>query len=251
VNIRYSNDHDGKHAWINRKPLLQKFLNENQLDFFGTQEGRETQIKELAEKLNFKIIESHRNWISERMYPTLFYSTSKYVAIESDDFWLSLTPQIAGSSSFNSSFPRLATWARLRCISTNEIYMVINTHLDHVCSKTRIEQSKVLVSEIQKCIQINDKIILLGDFNDSPKSDVYNYICEKLMLIDHWVLKKIPEVTSHHSFNGPGTAGSRIDWILCSNNFDCINIYLEQNSSNGIYLSDHFPLVATLIPNCK
>ncbi|MBL7663878.1 MAG: hypothetical protein JNM93_02005, partial [Bacteriovoracaceae bacterium] len=42
-NIRYSNPDDGKHHWDYRKHFLSSLMNKYQLDFLGTQEGRQQQ----------------------------------------------------------------------------------------------------------------------------------------------------------------------------------------------------------------
>jgi endonuclease/exonuclease/phosphatase family metal-dependent hydrolase len=249
ANIRYENNEDGIHSWSNRKALLAHFFNSQNLDILGTQEGRENQIRSIENEINLKIAAHHRNWIEERMYPTLFYNEHKLNLIDSGDFWLSETPLIAGSSSFNSAFPRLATWIKVQNKKNLKCYLVINVHLDHVLPETRIEQAKVMSLMIKKINSENYHSILFGDFNDSPNGQVYQILCEELKLIDLWKENNLNEETSYHAFNGPTHPGSRIDWMLGSNELKCNHIYLDKTCIDGIYLSDHFPLVATLIPN--
>ncbi len=62
-NIRYENAHDGIHAWTNRLPLLQTIFSEFGPDILATQEGKEKQIKTLADILPLKLVEGHREWI--------------------------------------------------------------------------------------------------------------------------------------------------------------------------------------------
>lgn len=249
INIRFENPNDGIHNWEARKPLISNYIQFEAFDLVGSQEGREGQINSLSTEISLTMATSHRDWISERMYPTLFYNLSKFQLIESGDFWLSKTPLIPGSTDFKSSFPRLATWAKLKLIETDEVYFYLNTHLDHVLEETRIEQVKVISSMIKNINSDNFPIIIIGDFNDKPGGEIHNYLKKELSLIDHWEIKGISEETSHHAFNGTNQEGVRIDWLLCSTTFNCESIFLEKKEVNGIYLSDHFPLVATLIPN--
>jgi endonuclease/exonuclease/phosphatase family metal-dependent hydrolase len=247
-NIRYENAHDGDHAWINRLPLLQTIFTEFHPDILATQEGREEQIRSLAKILPMKLITEHRQWISDRMYPCLYINEEQIKVKVSGDIWLSETPQISGSISFKSMFPRLCTWMRITHLINNQDYIVVNTHLDHVLEETRLEQIKVLIREIQNLNTDNLPLILMGDFNDSPDSILRKIIIEKFNLKDPWIEKLNPEETSHHAFLGEKASGIRIDWILVPQAFAIQEIRLEKKSFNNIFPSDHYPLMATLIP---
>lgn len=247
-NIRYENAHDGNHAWVNRLPLLQNIFTEFHPDIIATQEGREKQIKSLAELIPLKLVDEHREWIADRMYPCLYVNEEQIKVNSSGDIWLSETPHISGSVSFKSTFPRLCTWMHINHLVNNQDYLIINTHLDHVLEETRIEQIKVLITEVQKLNKLNLPIILMGDFNDSPESQVRKKILEKLDLKDPWIEEANPEETTHHAFLGDQAEGVRIDWILVPQAFAVEEIKLDKRSFDNIYPSDHYPLLATLIP---
>ena len=247
-NIRFQNDHDGLHSWENRKPLLQNIINQFLPDVLATQEGRELQIKSLAENLNLKLIEDHRKWINDRMYPCLFVNSDQIKVLKSGDIWLSKTPDISGSVSFQSTFPRLCTWMMATHLPSLEDYLFINTHLDHILPSTRISQIEVLINEIKKINLNNLPIILMGDFNESPNGEVRKKIINEFQLKDPWIERSLPEESTHHGFLGSSLSGERIDWILIPQSFSIENISLEKNSSNGIYPTDHFPVLATVIP---
>lgn len=67
MNIRYENNHDGKHSWSNRRHLLANFINQKNFDFIGTQEGRKNQLLDLESLIELKMIVEHRSWLEERM----------------------------------------------------------------------------------------------------------------------------------------------------------------------------------------
>lgn len=247
-NIRYENNLDGIHSWVNRLPLLQNIFMEFKPDILATQEGKEIQIKSLASAISMKLITDHRQWITERMYPSLYVNEQQIQVSESGDIWLSKTPSINGSVSFKSAFPRLCTWMRITHLITSHKYFVVNTHLDHVLKETRLEQIKVLIREVQILNKENLPLILMGDFNDSPDSEVRKIILKKLNLLDPWTELSYPEEGSHHSFLGDKTKGERIDWILIPKDLSASEIRLEKKSFNNIYPSDHYPLLATLMP---
>ncbi|MDO9183203.1 MAG: endonuclease/exonuclease/phosphatase family protein [Bacteriovorax sp.] len=247
-NIRYENENDGVHSWENRSPLLQKIITEFHPDILATQEGREKQIKSLAYLIPLKLIESHREWIEERMYPCLYVNEEQIKVKRSGDIWLSETPLTPGSFSFKSTFPRLCTWMEVTHLVNNLDYFIVNTHLDHVLEETRLEQINVLIREIDKLNQQKLPLILMGDFNDSPASAVYQSILNALDLKDPWIESGFVEETSHHGFLENADQGDRIDWILIPQAFAVEDIYLEKKSFNGVFPSDHYPLLATVIP---
>ncbi|MBC7539300.1 MAG: endonuclease/exonuclease/phosphatase family protein [Bacteriovorax sp.] len=250
-NIRYENVHDGIHSWENRRPILQKIITDFHPDILATQEGREKQIKSLCQLLPLKLVESHRQWIEDRMYPCLYINEEQIKVKSSGDIWLSETPLTPGSFSFKSTFPRLCIWMQVTHLVNNQDYFVVNTHLDHVLEETRLEQIKVLIREVENLNKENLPIILMGDFNDSPLSKVREFILNSLDLKDPWLEVGFPEETSHHGFKedkDKQVIGDRIDWILVPQAFAVEEIYLEKKSFNGIFPSDHYPLLATVIP---
>ena len=249
-NIRFANSSDGTHDWSVRLPLLVEIYENYGADILGTQEGRQGQINELAEKLpSLKLTTSHRHWIDVRMYPCLYFNEQTILVHKSGDIWLSNTPDVAGSSSFKSAFPRLCTWAEITIKDSGLKLMVINTHLDHILSETREKQIQVLISEIKKINKL--PIIIMGDFNESPMTAINENLLHAFDLKDPWIEKNYPEEASHHAFLGEKSPkGDRIDWILIPKNFLCSDLKLEKKSfENGIYPSDHYPLLATVIPS--
>lgn len=248
ANIRFANPADGLNDWEFRRPHLLAVINELGPAILGTQEGREAQIRHLAEGLEgLSLIDGHREWISERMYPCLFIDQKIFHIHNSGDIWLSDTPAIPASKSFESFFPRLCVWAEVEIKSSGMKLVIINTHLDHVRQETRIMQARVLASEVAK-LSPHPKI-LMGDFNEAPSTLLKTELMSALDLKDPWDEKKLAEETSHHSFKGEGAPGDRIDWILVPTRFEVEEIRLEKRSFNGTYPSDHFPLFATVIPN--
>lgn len=247
ANIRFENPADAENNWPHRKAFLAELINSKNPMILGTQEGREPQLRDLDNLLpKLTMIDSHRNWIEERMYPCLFVNSKAIEVIDSGDIWLSETPEIAGSKSFSSAFPRLCVWAGLKVKNTKREFLAINCHLDHVKEETRIEQVKVLAAEIKK-INTDDKpVVLMGDFNTSPDGIVRSHLISDLSLLDPWQLAQKRERTSFHKFDGQSPDGNetRIDWILFSEHFKEFEIEMLDQHSNGQYPSDHFFIYA-------
>lgn len=246
-NIRFTNPNDGENNWPHRKEFVRELILENRADIIGTQEGREPQLRELEELLQqHTLIDQHREWIEERMYPCLFIKKELFEIITSGDIWLSETPYQAGSRSFDSAFPRLCTYAHLRDKKNNKELLVVNCHLDHVKEETRVGQIQVLIQEVEK-LNIKAPLLLMGDFNSSPISTVREIlISKKKTLKDPWLIFGHPEETSFHKFDGldPDGSKTRIDWILSESPVEFHSIELIKENRNGRYPSDHFFVAA-------
>lgn len=243
-NLRYDNPADGNHSWSNRKSAIKNVMSEIQADLVGTQEGKEEQLNDFQTLIpNIPMIMGHREWIKERMYPSLFFSFKKLSVIDSGDIWLSLTPDIPGSTSFNSIYPRVCTWAKFSLKTNFRPIFMANLHLDHVNSETRIKQTEVFISEINKIFYEKFPMIIVGDFNEGPNDLVYNLLMNAFPnLYDPWIEGRKVEMSSHHHFDGNISNGKRIDWILLDKRFKCDSIEAITKSYSEIYPSDHFPI---------
>lgn len=247
-NIRFDNPADGDNSWSHRRLHLTQLLLSHSPDVIATQEGRFEQLKDFESLLqDFTIIDQHRSWMKERMYPSFFLRKTIFEVLDSGDIWLSDTPQIAGSKSFESAFPRLVTWTLVQYNYTLQKIFMVNTHLDHVKRETRIHQVKVLAEEIKKKWDGQCHLIIFGDFNDDPNSPVRQVLTDHFPnLVDSWKIFNNEEETSHHAFSGECQNGSRIDWILVDNKMKTEACLMDKSKSEGRYPSDHFPIVCNL-----
>lgn len=248
VNIRFNNPHDGVNAWPHRRAYLAETLLKHNPHVIATQEGRLDQLKELETELkDFELMAPHRCWINERMYPSFFVKKNTFSIVSSFDKWLSETPDIAGSKSFESTFPRLMTGLILKPLAAKTEFFLINTHFDHIKSSTRIEQAKVLCQEVRAQLLAHQSLILLGDYNDSPISEPRAQIESCFpQLRDSWTEFNSVEETSHHGFNSEINAGSRIDWILVDKKLEVTECYLDKSHQGELYPSDHYPVIAKI-----
>ncbi len=246
-NIRFDNPNDGKHIWKNRKHLLAQIINDFESDILGTQEGWKLQLKDLAASLkNLILIDQHRRWIAERMYPCIFINPDTVRILRSGDIWLSDTPSVPGSSFLGSAFPRLCTWIAGQFINTNRAFFFVNVHLDNLLAEIRARQIEVLVKEAKKNNYQNLPLILCGDFNESPFGEVRKIISSCFRnLYDPWFMLNKEEEASHHSFQESLNDDKRIDWIMVDKKIRCHDIHFDKTSQNNLYPSDHYPLKGT------
>jgi len=115
-NIRCATAPDGPNVWANRRELFVQTVREFDPDIFGSQEVVGVQAPELREPFaDFTFVGVGRNDGKEsgEMSPILFRS-KRFEMVASGHFWLSETPEVPGSKSWDAAITRIATWVRLR-----------------------------------------------------------------------------------------------------------------------------------------
>lgn len=105
----------------------------------------------------------------------VFYKTDKYELLESDTFWLSATPEVAGSKTWGNSITRICTYAILKDKQTGVIYAHFNTHFDHQSEDSRVNAVIVLEAYINEALKKYGDIgiVVSGDFNLNMQSAPY------------------------------------------------------------------------------
>jgi len=246
-NLRFENDRDGSNGWEFRKDLVVQLIDRHAPSILGTQEGTCSQISYLRDNLpEYHLHTPNRIYDDTCQYPTLFVKRNDFVVLEGSEFWLSRTPHIHRSKDWDSAFPRMLSYGRLKSIGSGRVFSVAVTHLDHMGSNARYEQAKIIIDWIHGQ---TGAVILMGDFNDSPASPVHNLLVEHgTGLRDTWHTlgrKDNCDSFTHHGFTGiPGKG--RLDWILISSHIRVNDAFIIRDHWGGRFPSDHFPyLVST------
>jgi endonuclease/exonuclease/phosphatase family metal-dependent hydrolase len=252
-NIRNSNADDGINSWSNRKELVLDFINQQELTIIGLQEVLPEQLNYLRQNLpdydfvNAGRIDGKRQGESN----PVFYKTKHYRLLQKDTFWLSKTPQIPGSKSWNAACPRIVTWLKLRNKETGNSFFVFNTHFDHFSQKARELSASLLIHQIKK-IAATAPFIVLGDFNCTTSSQTYKLLTKK------W--NKLPRLMPIINKSGKNLKGPKytyngfskkidkqiIDHIFLSTNVINKSAKIHKIKKDGIYISDHYPLTAKI-----
>ena len=111
-NIRLPAESDGVDYWETRKPLAVRMLREQQPDVIGLQELVKAQADYLARELpQYAWFGRGREADGGGEHMGVFYRKDRLKVIESGDFWLSDTPDVAGSITWGHPHPRMVTWA--------------------------------------------------------------------------------------------------------------------------------------------
>lgn len=253
-NIRYGTAKDGENHWDKRKELCASRITVFKPDILGLQEALKFQNEYILEKhANLRMLGVAREDGKDKgEFATLMYNAERLDVIESGTFWLSETPDVAGSKSWDSSLPRVATWARFKDKKEGKELLVINTHFDHKGTVARVEAAKIIrkvATEKGKGIAV----IVTGDFNSAPDSVAHKALVEKqdgaVDLNDtyttHFKDKPEANITSAHGFKADAVS-TRIDWVLISGEFSTTDAAIDRYREGNLFPSDHYPVWAVV-----
>ncbi|CAF1202300.1 unnamed protein product [Rotaria magnacalcarata] len=195
-------------------------------------------------------IESRDDGKSSGEFIAIFYQSNRFQLLDYGTFWLSETPDIAGSTGWDAAAIRICSWVQLRDRWTLRTLYHFNTHLDHIGETARLEGTRLIADRIQKAAGSTIPTILTGDFNVGPNSDVYQTINMNTPLQD---AKHLTE-TSHYGPNGTlaiffviDGLGERLDYIfVTSKHFRILKQKILTDSNNNSLPSDHLPVLAVL-----
>jgi endonuclease/exonuclease/phosphatase family metal-dependent hydrolase len=246
-NLRFENDFDGENHWLNRRDLLVRTVQKHRPHLLGTQEGKPSMLAFLSDNLKgYQLSADSRTWDDHCQYPTLHYLADYFALVEHSEFWLSETPEVHMSKSWDSAFPRMISHSLLELKHSGRQIWVSVTHLDHISEQARIEGAKMIRAW---AVERKNPIVLLGDFNDFPGSEVHQTLREPFgPFSDSWqMMGKAEDQQSYtqHGFTGVPTKG-RIDWILLTPEFITLDVFVVRDQKAGRYPSDHFPLLVDL-----
>ena len=250
-NIRLDTAADGANAWPHRIEMVVDAL--GSAEIWGIQEALPHQVRELSRRLPHM----HALWRTRDADPARDESCpimfdSRLWALDPDEhgtFWLSEQPSVPGSRSWDSSLPRICTYARLvrRGGDPCALY-VFNVHLDHRGAAARRESAQLLRQRIRARAH-PDPVVLLGDFNAAPDSLPLQMLTapDHGLLVDAWRAAH-PGTPEQGTFNGWSAAltGPRIDFVLVSPDVRVVSASIDSTTKKGRWPSDHLPVTAQL-----
>ncbi|MBD3869725.1 MAG: endonuclease/exonuclease/phosphatase family protein, partial [Acidobacteria bacterium] len=250
-NIRYGRADDGPDSWPYRREQVCATIAAHAPAVFGVQECLPEQAEVLREAFpgyDFTGV-GRDDGRQEGEMCAIFTDRSRYEVLDTGVFWLSETPEVVGSRSWDAALHRIASWVKLRdktCLP--EIVFVFNTHFDHVGVESR-RQSALLLKERIAAITGEHPAILMGDFNADAEGSPPHDVLAGEGLRDSWVCASREQVEK-----GPGTfqgftgetARGRIDWILTTPDLPCLDAGIDRISYEGRYPSDHYPVWAVV-----
>jgi endonuclease/exonuclease/phosphatase family metal-dependent hydrolase len=253
-NVRLSAAKDGDNAWPKRTELFFATIATYGPDLIGFQEVLADQHDAITARLRDYAFAGVARDDGKRQgeWSNIGFRTARFTLIDSGTFWLSETPEIPGSKSWDAALTRICSWVRLRETATGKEFVYANTHFDHVGKIARQEASKVISRRVS-AIAAGLPALLTGDLNINEDNPAYTVLVNPttpgaIRWIDSFREvhpNRGPEEASFNGFKGT-TKGSRIDFIFHTTDFVATESAIDRTSRDGRYPSDHYPVTAVL-----
>ena len=252
-NIRFDNPADSPNNWQPRIIKVASQIRFHEADVIGVQEALYHQVQDLKQNLpNYGFVGAGRDDGKQKgEFSGIFYNRQKLELLEEQTFWLSLTPEVAGSKSWDAAITRIVTWAKFKQVSSGKIFYHFNTHFDHIGKEARKNSALMLLQKV-KDIAGNTPAVITGDFNAHPADEPMQILMDKqsgMALTDSKSRSRVPHYGPEGTFNGfkaKESDNTPIDYILLKGNWDVLKHATLSEAWQGLYASDHFAVYALL-----
>lgn len=254
-NMRFevqSNPQDLVYAWEYRKPGIVASIQSYDANIIGTQELRTWQYDELMHALgsNWAGIGETRDLPGDER-SAIIYRSDIFEYLHGETLWLSETPTIRGSKSWDSAHPRVVTYGKFLHKTSDIEFYFFNTHLDHRSNEAKAKGLEMIVDLMLEVVG-DYPVVLTGDFNMRPNEEGMHSINEQVDVFqttfDAFPERFNPDGLTAHGYNG-GTVGQPIDYVFYSlDTLICIDALIIRDRWEGrIFYSDHYPVYSELV----
>ncbi len=252
-NIRYGKANDGENHWDKRKTMVVDAVREFDPDLLGTQETLKFQADYLHANVEGYTYFGRSRMKTPNEHCGIFYRTSRFTQLAGGHFWLSESPEVPESKSWDSSLPRMVSWVLLsdQENEAGDSILFFNTHFDHRGSQARLESAKLIRKRVDSLRHLaeNPMVIITGDFNTGEATEPYTALLDdNEQLADTYRTAHAERKSDEGTFNSwrGTTSGQRIDWIMADSRFNVASANIVHFSRDGRNPSDHFPITAVL-----
>ncbi|HEY6977229.1 MAG TPA: endonuclease/exonuclease/phosphatase family protein [Chitinophagaceae bacterium] len=252
-NLRYNNPGDSLNAWPYRKDMAASQVKFFDVNILGVQEALYDQMLDMQQRLpQYAYTGVGRDdGKTKGEFSAIFYDTLRLHELKSETFWLSPTPEVAGSKGWDAALPRIVTWCEFEDKLNHKRFFAFNTHFDHMGKVARAESARLLLQKVKE-IAGSFPVIVTGDFNATDDDEPIKIITDT-MNADHLTDTKFIAQLQHYgpdgTFNGfrdKEISEKAIDHIFIKNKLTVLKHGTISESWNGRFSSDHFPVVAEI-----
>ncbi|MBL0743394.1 endonuclease/exonuclease/phosphatase family protein [Chryseolinea lacunae] len=245
-NIRLDTPVDSVNQWPKRAHKVYDLIKKYDPDVLGVQEAIHHQLMGIVENVPaYGYVGVGRDdGKTKGEYSALLYKKDKFEVIDHNTFWLSETPDVAGSKSWDAAITRVASWAILKDKKTKKEFLVINTHFDHIGKEAR-KNSAALLKKKAAALRKNLPVILTGDFNCTREEPPFAVMADPtdISLLDT-APKEAPGTFC--GFKVGAMKCNPIDYIFYTKPWTPSGYKAIDDNDGKYYPSDHLPVVVTL-----
>jgi endonuclease/exonuclease/phosphatase family metal-dependent hydrolase len=234
--------------WDKRKLLVAEVIRKSGSDLIGLQEAELFQVKNLVEILrDYDWYGVGRDDGNERGEMTaVLVRRSSFVIMEPRTLWLSETPERV-SKGWDAMLNRTLTQVKLKSKATGRVIHFFNTHFDHMGDHARLESARLIV-RTARLAGGEEAVLVTGDLNLRDNHPAYKLLTTSLQ--DAAAISQTTPTGGNMTFNGFGNdlqRDNKIDFIFVSAVQRVLSHQVITDMYQGLYPSDHFPVVATVV----
>lgn len=239
----------GQYAPDKRAPLLAENIRAYMPDSLGCQEASVSLLAMVSEELkdDYAYVGLGRDKDNKGEASPVFYLKEKYDLVDSGTFWLSQTPNEV-SKGWDANYNRVCTYAVLKNRQTGFTYAHFNAHFDHIGIIARQESISLVTKKIAElCPDI--PVVFSGDLNDEEGSAMYNMALDSGLRDSKFLAVKTMDSLTYHGYSAftEATRTKPIDFIFVNDFISSVASYeVDLTKYNGIYPSDHHPVIVEL-----
>lgn len=247
-NLRVAVEADGINYFFNRTGRVFDTIRDHMPELIGFQEVSTAMKKWLCDALaplGYTVAGCGRgkDYCGEATVVAFKRDLFELIALETR--WLSATPLVPGSryAADQSSCPRIFTAATLKHHDSDELFIFLNTHLDHKGSEAR---KLGALDVIRYLSEKKLPVIITGDMNAKPGTP-------EIEAFTAYEINGKPIINATANVGGtfhgfgkcPADSMPQIDYIFTDLPCDVTRSFaLPDEPADGVYISDHRPVCA-------
>lgn len=245
-NIRYDNPADGENAWPYRVSKVAEVIQKYGPDLIGMQEALHHQLEDLLRILpDYSYVGVGRDdGKTKGEYCAILYKHARFGLLNHATFWLSETPEVPGSKSWDAAITRIATWARVYDKSANQEFFILNTHFDHIGKIARAESAQLIRTRFMELAQSKPAIIT-GDFNCTADETAYQNLVAAGERAWFDSTQGMP-IGTFCGFEVNAMECVPIDYIFHTDEWKTLHYQVISDNNGKHYPSDHLPVLVEL-----
>ncbi len=170
------------------------------------------------------------------------YDSAALTVLDVRHRWLSATPEVPGSKAPDADLPRMLTALRFHEAASGVVFTVVNTHLDHLGTRARLDGAAQVAREAQ-----DGPTVVMGGFNDVVGTSTAYDTFVRAGLHDALAPRDRP-ARRRRTFIGldqdQDGEGEQIDWLFATPDITVQDACVDAGSPDAAMASDHRPVVA-------
>ncbi len=246
---QWAENEDGPYAWSQRKETVVAMILKEAPDAIGMQEVLPHQFLYLDSALAgmYKGIGVGRDnglpatdTACDGEIMCIFYRTDRLELLDQHTYWLSETPDSV-SFGWDAACRRTVTVSRFHDIVTDSNFSFLNTHLDHVGPIARR-------NSILELCTLSDtypgRVVLGGDMNSTLEDSIFLPLTAAKLISARDIADTTDNAITYNAFGK--AEGKQIDHFFVRG-WSKVPLFCTLDGDYGVpYISDHYPVIATL-----